>query len=153
MIPNRRASTSLRFYALEVQLLLHIGFSIHKPRALSSIAFVKMKKDLVLVKIRWLDSELQGLSCTLFNWGCLCKPMQFPAVGLGLRIGLWVRVGAKLNFDLRWAQHFSRSAFPGRRRGSIRGVGTAQETLAVQMELDSRRLPRLAGGHLENLNL
>ena len=52
----------------------------------------------------------------LFNWGCLCncKPMQFAAVGLVLRIGVWVRVGAKLNCDLRWAQHFSRSAFPGR---------------------------------------
>ena len=75
---------------------------------------MKMKKDLVLVKIRWLDSELQRLSCMLFKWGCLCKPLQFAAVGLGLRIGCWVRVGAKLNCDLRWAQHFSRSAFPGR---------------------------------------
>ena len=59
----------------------HKGLSINLLRAPSSIALVKMVKDLVLFKIRWLDSELQRLSWTLFNWGCLCKPMQFAAVG------------------------------------------------------------------------
>ena len=37
----------------------HKGLSINLLSALSSIALVKMVKDLVLFKIRWSDSELQ----------------------------------------------------------------------------------------------
>ena len=35
--------------------------------------------------------------------------------------------------------------------GEIRGTVATAETLAVQMEGDSRRLPRLAGGRHPNL--
>ena len=63
---------------------------------------------------------------------------------------VWVPLGAKLSSD-GWLPAFFSLCFLGPAMGEIRGTVATAETLAVQMEGDSRRLPRLAGGRHPNL--